>query len=717
MKRFEIAYIPRWRLVALGGLVVIAMLVLLDRLWDIEMRDNGVSVINIQKETTVSSRLSSARGAILDRNGISLAENRASFDVDFYLDELVRDYKRRNHGVVPKIGVAHGKGKNEVYREEPDIEKIVKDSIAQLSEVAGLKVDINGKELQNHYYQNPNIPYQYRTNIDFQTLARFSEHNLGVLGIDVAVRPTRYYNYGSLAAHILGYVGKPTDNTTEREGHQYDSIGHAGLENEFDTELQGTPGGRVSRINYKGYIVDEQSYTPPTVGNSLYLTIDARIQYICEEIMRNAGRGAAVVMDPNNGDILAMVSVPSYDPNAFIPKIDAAKWKEWNTDPTSPLINRAISPYSPGSTFKVLVASAALKTGTITPNTVIDCPFAIQIGNHLFHDHSGLPNGGGLITMHDALRLSCNVFFYQVGIKTGIKAIDDLGAIVGFGQKSGIPIPAEQSGELPGPEWLKTHHPKENWTTAYTANSAIGQQYVEVTPLQMAVLVSSVANGGTVYYPRLTIGVSDMSGNTVKPFPTKIRGELGLKPDDMAALHDAMWDVVKNGTGRKVQLDGVDIAGKSGSAQHTRMLNGSRVKDTTAWFISFAPYEKPRYAVVVVVEGGVAGGSTAGPLVHDIYQQIFNMEKTGESPKIAYLTPAIGNFDGVSEYVPSPSEALPTVVASSAGVPGAPGVPTAPATSAATDTVNPDAQVEPVNESEGMTPTTTKRSSNRAFSR
>jgi penicillin-binding protein 2 len=661
------------RLWFFGGLIVLAMLHLLYRLYEVQVSRGEVYVNRLRDQTTVAVRLSPARGAIVDTNGLALAENRASFDVDFYLDELVRTYSRQHRGNVPRLTTTKTGKSGKVYTEtSPDIVKIVNDSMEPIAKNLGFENRPDTADLRQHYRIRRDIPFQYRTDVDFTTLAQFSERNLGVPGIDIAARPVRQYPYGALAAHILGYVGKPesSEQTTE-DGYEFETVGKEGIEKTMDSHLQGKPGGRILRVNYRGYIDREEGFTPPSVGNTVYLTIDARIQHIVEECMRDVGRGAAVVIDPNNGDVLALASVPNFDPNDFIPKIQSAKWKALNTDPTAPLINRTLSAYAPGSTFKVPVALAALKSKAITPQTVIHSPGFIMIGNRAFKDWN--PNGQGSITVHDALRMSCNTFFYQIGMKAGIDALVSMGQLGGFGQLTGIPISGESPGIMPGPEWLKKRYPKERWTNATTANVSIGQGFLEVTPLQMTLFMGAVANGGTLYYPRLIKSVTDLNGDQKVSVPTRPRSELGIKFSDMAAVRQALLAVVENGTGRRVGgIPGIQVAGKTGSAQFSKVINGVRKKDTRAWFFGFAPFENPRYAFCVMVEGGVAGGSTAGPIVHNILQRVFAMEQ-GEIVNMTALPPAIGHFRGVQDIAPDqphapaapatpPADSEPTVL-------------------------------------------------------
>lgn len=661
----------RIRLLIFAAFLVIALGDLILHLYFVQVAKGDVYVNRLRDQTTVAVRLSPARGAIVDRNNIPLAENRASFDIDFYLDELVRHYSKQHHGKVPKIYYEATRKGKKVTLGETDIVEIVNESIDPIAKSLGLQSRPDENDLRNHYRNRRQIPYQFRTDIDFTTLAQFSERNLGVPGIEVAARPVRSYNYGAFASHILGYVGKPDQaEQVGEDGFEYDSVGRLGIEKIMDAQLQGKPGGKILRVNSRGYIDREEGVQQPTVGNSVYLTIDARIQHIVEECMRGVGRGAAIIMDPNNGDILAMVSVPNYDPNDFIPRIPADKWKALNSDPTAPMVNRALSAYAPGSTYKVMISLAGLKYGVITPSTLINSPSAIPIGERLFHNHGD--EEFGAINLTEALTHSVNTFFYQLGIRIGIDKIDEMGRLCGMGEATGVLSP-ESPGILPGPEWMKqskVYH-RERWTTAHTANASIGQGFVQATPLQMSVLMSAVANGGTVYYPRLIKQVADLNGNVQASIPTRVRSELGVKFNDLAAIRQALLSVVEGGTGTKAGgIPNFKVAGKTGTADFTMRLNGQAVKDKRAWFYGFAPYEAPRYVFCVMVEGGDFGGSTSAPIVHDILSRIVAMEQ-GATVNMSYMTPSIGHFEGVKPITLAPMEGVPA--AGSTDVPEAQG--------------------------------------------
>ncbi|SDU24394.1 penicillin-binding protein 2 [Verrucomicrobium sp. GAS474] len=643
---FEPMAYARTRFVVVGGCFILGACVLLVRLWNIEVAEGKTYAGQQRDQTTVNVRLSPARGAIVDRNGVAFAENRASFDIDFYLDELVRNYRREHKNRLPMVTVPKRSGGT---RQRIDIVKIVTTYLEPISLNLGFAIKLDEKAINRHYETTPTIPFQYRSDVDFATLAKFSERSLGVPGIQIAVRPVRSYNYGAMAPHILGYVGVPDEKDVAalEDGELIpEEVGRHGLEKAFDGQLQGKPGARVLQVDHRGYINKVEDEIPPTIGNSLRLTIDARMQYIVEQVLRRQGRASAVVMDPWNGDILAMASVPSYDPNDFIPRISSDKWKNLIGDPTAPLLNRALSTYVPGSTFKVVVSLAAMKAGKLTPNTTINCPSAIWIGNRLFHNDDKADRPA--VDVKESLRLSINTFYYQLGIRIGINTIKDFAEELGLGLPTELPLP-EDKGLIPTPAWLKQVHPLDHWSDARTANVSIGQGEVGVSPVQMAVVMSAVANGGTVYYPRLIEGVNAFDGSEVVSVPTRVRGTIDAGKENLDAVREGLRQVVDSGTATLVQLPYWKVAGKTGTAQAFRRVDGQTMRDLRTWFYCYAPYEKPRYVVCVLVEGGEWGGSTNGPLVHDILEGLHQLE-LGQVPDLVYLNPAAGNFSGMTSY-------------------------------------------------------------------
>jgi penicillin-binding protein 2 len=552
---------------------------------------------------------------------------------------------------------------------EPDIVRIVNEGIVPRLDDLNLARDYNASKLQKHFRTNTEVPYPYIKDIDFETMAKFSEHDVGLPGVDIAIKPVRSYLYGALASHMLGYVGPP-DETNKEEARKFtfyqgDVEGKSNIEKAMDDYLKGKPGIRYMKRNAKGTIEGVLKEEPPQAGGNVVLTVDARIQMITEEALRAVGRGAAVVVDPNNGDILAMASVPSFNPNTFIPSIKAKDWEALRANNANPLVNRAISAFPPGSTFKLVTALAGLRKGL--GNARYNCGGGVGYGNHFFRCHIAERGGThGVIGLADALKVSCNSYFYQMGNAAGIQAIDETGKTLGLGQQTGIETTSEQAGVLPSPDWMRIHYPRERWTSAYTANVSIGQGYVLVSPLQLAMVYATIANGGVSYFPRLVKNVVDAEGKPVLndkgqpaiPQEPKVHGDLrfDFKPEQIALAKQGLWKVVNEGggTGGKARIEGVQVAGKTGSAQ--AMTQGK--SDTIAWFGCFAPYENAKYAVAVMVQGGKGGGAVAAPIAHRILERTLAMDAGKFEQQIAWLEPA---------QKPNPFQFLESVAFTDAG--------------------------------------------------
>ena len=357
---------PRIRLQVLGVFMLLGLGALVLKLWWVQVAHGAEWTSRVRGSSEVTVRVPSVRGEIRDRNGITLVQNRASYEVDFYLPEMVKGYRQRV-GPPPLTeyrGMISGMPKD---LKEPDIVKIVNDGIVPRLDDLKLARDYNSNQLQKHYRTNTEVPFTYIKDIDFPTMAKFSEHDVGLPGVDIAIKPVRSYVYGALAAHLLGYVGAPEDinrdDAKKFTFYQGDVEGKSNVEKAMDDYLRGKPGVRYLRRNAKGTIDGVLREEAPQQGASIYLTLDARIQMIAEEALRAVGRAAAVVVDPNTGNILAMASVPSFDPNTFIPSIKAKDWEVLRKDEANPLINRAVSAFPPGSTFKAITTLAGLRRG------------------------------------------------------------------------------------------------------------------------------------------------------------------------------------------------------------------------------------------------------------------------------------------------------------------------------------------------------------------
>jgi penicillin-binding protein 2 len=623
-----------FRIAVLGAVALSVFLMLLGRLWYVQVARGSEYTSRIRSTSQVSVRLPAVRGEILDRNGMHFAQNRASNTLELYLPDIVREYRNR-FGDIPMRNYRTTVGGMMADKSEPDIVKIVNEAvIPRLSEL-GLARDYNADALRNHFRNETEVPFTYAEDLDYESMARFAEHGVDLAGVNLTVRPVRRYVYGALGSHFLGYVGVPDKIDKEEAAafnyYQPDTEGKAQLELQLDADLRGTPGARIMQRNAKGRIEGEARREDPKQGNSVVLTIDARIQHVAEQALRTVGRGAAVVVDPNNGDVLAMASVPSFDPNSFIPSITAANWKELTDDATDPLLNRATSGYAPGSTYKVATALAGLRKELADKS--FTCSGGVKYGKHMLK----CSGTHGTIGLSSALRVSCNAFFCLYGNKAGIDEIDAVGNMLGLGQKSGLPLTGEYSGVLPGPEWLAKRTTRERWSTGQTANTSIGQGFVLATPLQMAMVAATVANWGTSYYPRIVDKIVAPDGSVVRQEPVKVRANLlenGFTLDEIGVVRSGMWDVVNRGGG---------TGGKTGTAQFWRR----GTPDNHTWFIAFAPYEKPRYAVCVMVNGGASGGGVAAPIASKILAETFKIEE-GEEYKVAELSPAKGSFRFVS---------------------------------------------------------------------
>jgi len=646
---FRILLVAAFVLLGLGGLVT--------QLWYIQIARGAEYTARLQKGSQVTVRIPAVRGEIVDRNGIPLVQNRASFDVDFYFPDMVRSFREENGGIptVEYRATVHGMPKN---LEEADIETIVREYIIPKLEELGVAEDYNSRRMQVHYRTNQEVPFNYRQDLEFDDMAVLAERNMELPGVIVTRKPVRHYVYGALAAHLLGYVGDPRNLEDQPDLGDFnfydpDMEGKAQVELFMDKYLRGKPGTRILQRSAKGIIEGEVGQVAPVQGANVYLTIDARIQAIVEKALRVVGRAAAVVIDPSNGDILAMATVPSYDPNTFIPSISSKDWKQLLDDQTDPLLNRATSPFEPGSTFKIVTALGILDGDE--GRRTFNCSGSVTYGNTTMR----CMGVHGQETLEDGIKHSCNSYFYQAANAAGIEHLNKIGNLMGIGQKSGIPLSGEDAGILPGPEYLARVRPRERWTSGYTANTAIGQGEVLATPLQMANVAATVANGGTCYYPRLIDKVVAQDGEVLLQEPAKVRSVLtrdaDLTPEDIERVRQGMWQVVNEGggTARRARLKDVEVAGKTGTAQNWAIRDGERVRDNHVWFISFAPYKDPKYAVAVVVQGGRSGGGVAAPIAAEILEKTLQLDKLDEESNEA---PAIQVAEQKNDADPAQAE-------------------------------------------------------------
>ena len=523
--------------------------------------------------------LRAPRGVLYDRHGRVLVENRPSFNVSI------------------------------VRLHTTDLNR----TIRLLSAVAGIE-DARIREIVDRHRREPS--YRPIVVIEDATLAQVAAITARRLDFelpDVVVQrvPTRNYPVDGLGAHLFGYVSEATESQVQAAGGALksgDIVGQAGLERAHNDLLMGQDGARTVVVNSTGREMGELHKVAPVEGRRIQLTIDYDLQKAAEDGFKALGyEGAAVVLDPRNCEVLALVSLPAYDPNKFATGIDRATWAALNTDRLRPLQNRAIQGrYSPGSTFKIVVATAALEEGIVTPAFRVHCGGGGVFYGRYFQCH--LKGGHGSVDMRHAIEKSCNVYFYTLGNMLGVDRIHKWGTRLGLGVKTGIDLPNEVEGIVPSTEW-KRRRTGEKWYAGETISVAIGQGQVTVTPVSQAVMMATVANGGTRFAPHTVKAVDDGTGWKPVPPPEPLE-RFTFKKSTYDALHDGLWMVVNAaGTGGRGRLPGRDVAGKTGTAQVISLQGGKAARGRTdkdlrdhGWFVFFAPRDNPVLAGVIFAE-------------------------------------------------------------------------------------------------------------------
>ena len=484
-------------------------------------------------------------------------------------------------------------------------------------------------------------------------VARLRARRLELPDVIIETVPARKYPSDGLAAHLFGYVGQVSEGQVTAEIPQGSIVGKSGVELVYNKQLMGEDGIRRVRVNSVGREVGEFfDEKQPVEGRQVQLTIDYDLQKAAEDGFRHAGfNGAALIMDPRNGEVLTYASLPAYDPNDFAGGIDSTTWKALNEDKLRPLQNRVIQGrYSPGSTFKIVVAVAALEEGIVTADHRINCSGGANFFGRYYKCH--LKGGHGSVDMRHALEKSCNVYFYTLGNMLGVDKIYKWAEKLGLAGKTGIDLPNEQESLVPNTAWKRKRY-NEPWYPGETISVAIGQGQVSVTPASLALMISTVANGGTKVTPHVIKAVND--GQGWKPVARTVTADkVAFKPDTLAALHDGLWMVVNaNGTGGRGRVEGRDVSGKTGTAQvisnegRARAKNSGRDLRDNGWFVFFAPRDNPEIAGVIFGEHnehGFLGAPIAKHVIETYYAKKENrslpvLTKPGTKPAPAPPTP------------------------------------------------------------------------------
>jgi penicillin-binding protein 2 len=642
---------PQLRLLA--AIILGGMGVLLAGLWWVQVVSSREYQAHLETQSFRTVRIPALRGKILDRDGNVLAENRPTYNVSLYLDELRKPFQaayqeeivrvsaeRRAHAAAAEKKLGRRLSKVEArsfaitQEQRTEIKQqtrwmVASNAVAQISQRFQQPLSFNPTNFEKHYETRLVLPYPVITNLTPAQIARFEEQSASPLGVDLEIQSTRVYPGQSTAAHILGYlVHNEASQEDEDASFSYrlrDYSGELGIEHGYDKELRGRAGTKSVLVNHAGYRQTENIWNPAEPGSNVVLTISLELQRAVERALPVFGpetRGAAVVMDVRTGDILAMASTPSYNPNYWIQGFPPGEFERLQDNEFRPERNRATQErYSPGSIFKPIVGLACLDAG-LNPLDKVHNPGRIIVGKLAIPDTAAV----GDYDFKEALAHSSNTYFISNGLHVGIERIIRLAQHLHLGEKMGLHTAQETWGLLPD---LKTISDK--WYDGDTANICIGQGKISVTPLHMAVMTAAFANGGKVLRPRLVERIESqdpaMAGSPVT-FPSGVvLDELGVKPHSLELLQAAMYADVQEpgGTGRSAAVPGMDICGKTGTAQIKTESN--RLVDHTTWFSSFAPYKDPRYAVVVMVEGGSSGGGDCAPVAQRIYLALQQREK------------------------------------------------------------------------------------------
>ena len=594
-KREPEGFRPRYQYFVFAAVVI--FLILFVRLWYLQIIKEQEFRLLSENNRIRLIKIPAVRGMIMDRTGRVMADNRPSFNV-MVTPEDVDDLPRLIDKLAPVLNLS------------PDeIARTVKDRDRPPFQSIAIKKDVSWEEL-----------------------SFIKIHRLDLPGVEIQIEPIRTYPYDTVAAHVLGYVGEVNrDELRKRKGYQMgDWIGKSGVEFMWEEYLRGIDGGRQVEVDAVGKEVRILNEVPPVAGNNLYLTIDLDLQQYGEQLLEKRA-GAIIAMDPLTGEILAFCSSPSFRPALFAEGVSTQEWEDLVSDPLHPLQNRGIQGlYAPGSVFKIVTAAAGLEEEVIRPDTSFVCTGIHYVGRRGYQCWRG--GGHGTVKFYRGLVESCDVYFYNVGQRLGVKKLSKYAEGFGLGRPTGIDLPDEKGGLVPTADW-KQERLGEPWYAGETVSLAIGQSFLLVTPLQLLTLVSAVANGGTVIKPLLAKRVEDVDHRLLEEYPTKEISTVPISSDTLGEIREALLGVTKedSGTGRAARVKGLDIAGKTGTAQVIR-LKGTGARQRTedmpyafrdhAWFVAYVPTDTP-FAVVVLVEHGGHGGSAAAPLAREMIRRYF----------------------------------------------------------------------------------------------
>lgn len=591
---------PKLGLILLQSLILFLFCIFALRFWYLQIHKGSYFAEQARNNQLRQDRLYAPRGLIRDRNGYLLAVNEPAYALGIVREDC-KDFDATFKKVSEWTGV----------------------------DLKTIKSVFHKKRKRVKSFE----PLILVPNLTFNQVALIEANSLHWPGLEVVVRPRRKYKYGKLMAHVLGYVAEADEEELEDDSDLAvgDFVGKQGLESVLEKRFRGVKGRRQSEVDATGRRLEQQILKNPVAGEDIDLSIDLGLQELGGKLFKDKA-GAVVVMDADNGQILAFVSAPSYDNNAFVTGLSSKQWIELRDNPMHPLQNRVIqSVYPPGSVFKLVVAGSGLHYNLIDPKETIFCPGFVKLGKYTFRCWKKW--GHGDTDLKKALTESCDVYFYKMGMRIGVDRMSEFAKACGFGAKTGISLPHEKAGLIPTREWKRRRF-HDIWHPGENLNMAIGQGYVLVSPLQVTRFIASIINGGKLLRPQL-----------LKGEPAEVQSEIPLTPDQLTRIKDAMINTVDgaHGTARRLRRKDVVIGGKTGTAQVVKLTDELKeMKDNEipykyrdhAWMASFGERDGKKYVVVCMVEHGQHGGSGAGPIVNAMYKYLFppqKVEKTEDS--------------------------------------------------------------------------------------
>ncbi len=640
------------RILFIGGVMLAVLLIFIVRLWQLQILEGGEYQLAATLNRLRVVPIEAPRGLIYDRHGRPLVRNVPSFEV----------------AVVPAYLPDDEEALDRIYRRLSELLEIpVTNRTATTSPQGAGEKGI--RERVNEGLLVPYEPVVLKRNVDRETAMILLEEALTMPGVYVQVAPGRAYPTGPLTASAIGYVGRiPEEQADAYEALGYDPdtdlVGLTGIEYQYEKELRGSKGRRYVEENVQRQVIRTLGEPiQPVPGHNVVLTLDLDLQRAAYMALRRgmekvgARRGVVIAMNPQTGEVLALVSLPTYDNNLFTQGIPPETYQALLQDPHHPFLNHAIGDQPPpGSTFKIVTAAAALQEGVIDERTIIQGEGVVYLPNKYYPKDPGraqkfvcwiyLNRGGshGPLNVVDALAQSCDIFFYKVGggfeeqeiEGLGIQKLAEYARLFGLGEPTGIDLPAEAAGLVPDPTWKRRTY-GETWSTGDTYNMSIGQGFLLATPLQILNATAAVANGGILYRPQLLYQITDVEGNVLYAFQPQVIRQVPVSPENLALVRQGMEAAVAYGTAQKAQVPGIRVAGKTGTAEFFCGPDDEKAGicrmgpplPTHAWFTAFAPVEKPEIALVVWVFNGGEGSATAAPIAQEILSYYFQRAEKG----------------------------------------------------------------------------------------